>query len=112
MVIPVSWSPTTNYESRITNLMFEKIFNQFVIAFREGTEASLVIMAVMVALKKEGNAHLRKAAIWGIVTAIAACVIGGYLLGTIALINNHGLELVLYISATIAVTGMVFWMMK
>lgn len=91
---------------------FEKIFNQFVIAFREGTEASLVIMAVMVALKKEGDNRLRKAAIWGIVTAIVACVIGGYLLGTIALVNNHGLELILYISATIAVTGMVFWMMK
>jgi len=39
--------------------MFEKIFNQFVISFREGTEASLVIMAVMIALKKEGDNRLR-----------------------------------------------------
>src|SRR5947209_5467174 len=92
--------------------MFEKIFNQFVISFREGTEASLVIMAVMMAIKKRGDDRFRKAAIWGIVTAIVACIIGGYALGTIALVNNHGLELVLYISATIAVTGMVFWMMK
>jgi FTR1 family protein len=92
--------------------VFEKIFNQFVISFREGTEASLVIMAVMVAIKKRGDDRFRRAAISGIVVAIIACIIGGYALGTIALVNNHGLELVLYVSATIAVTGMVFWMMK
>ena len=92
--------------------MFEKIFNQFVISFREGTEASLVIMAVMVAIRKQGDKRFHKAAIWGIITAIIACVVGGYLLGTIALVNNHGLELVLYISATVAVTGMIFWMMR
>jgi high-affinity iron transporter len=66
----------------------------------------------MIAVKKTGNDRFRKAAIWGIAMAIVACVIGGYMLGTIALINNHGLELVLYISATIAVSGMVFWMMR
>ncbi len=92
--------------------MFEKIFNQFVISFREGLEAALVIMTVMIAIKKRGDERFRKAAIWGIVVAIIACVVGGYFLGTIALINNHGLELILYISAMIAVTGMVFWMMK
>ena len=92
--------------------MFEKIFNQFVISFREGIEASLVIMTVMIAIKKRGDKRFRKAAIWGIASAIVACVVGGYFLGTIALINNHGLELILYISAMIAVTGMVFWMMK
>jgi high-affinity iron transporter len=92
--------------------MFEKIFNQFVISFREGIEASLVIMAVMIAIKKQGDDRYRKAAIWGIVVAIVACIAGGYLLGTIALVNNHGLELVLYVSATIAVSAMVFWMMR
>jgi high-affinity iron transporter len=92
--------------------MFEKIFNQFVISFREGLEAALVIMTVMIAIKKRDDERFRKAAIWGIVVAIVACIAGGYLLGTIALVNNHGLELVLYISAMIAVTGMVFWMMK
>jgi FTR1 family protein len=92
--------------------MFEKIFNQFVICFREGTEASLVIMAVMVAINKRGDMAMKKAAIWGIVSAIVACIVGGYLLGTIALVNNHGLELILYISATIAVSAMVFWMMR
>ena len=35
--------------------MLEKLFNQFVITFREGTEASLVIMAVMMAIKKRGG---------------------------------------------------------
>jgi high-affinity iron transporter len=92
--------------------MFEKIFNQFVISFREGLEAALVIMTVMIAIKKRGDERFRKAALWGIGVAIVACGVGGYFLGTIALINNHGLELILYISAMIAVTGMVFWMMK
>ncbi|MEP7234959.1 MAG: FTR1 family protein [Ignavibacteriota bacterium] len=92
--------------------MFEKIFNQFVISFREGLEAALVIMTVMIAIKKRGDDRFRKAAIWGIVTAVIACVVGGYFLGTIALINNHGLELILYLSAMVAVLGMVFWMMK
>src|SRR4051812_44112620 len=92
--------------------MFEKIFNQFVISFREGIEASLVIMTVMVAIKKRGDERFRKAAIWGIIVAVLACVIGGYFLGTIALVNNHGLELILYVAAMIAVSGMVIWMMK
>lgn len=92
--------------------MFEKIFNQFVISFREGIEASLVIMTVMIAIKKRSDIRFRKAAIWGIITAIVTCIAGGYALGTIALINNHGLELILYVSAMIAVLGMVFWMMK
>ncbi|MDP4219797.1 MAG: FTR1 family protein [Bacteroidota bacterium] len=94
--------------------MFEKIFNQFVICFREGTEASLVIMAVMVAIKKRGDDRFRKAALWGIGTAIVFCIAGGWYLGSIALVTTEGhlLELVLYISAMLAVTGMVFWMMK
>ncbi|MEI8134769.1 MAG: FTR1 family protein [bacterium] len=94
--------------------MFEKLFNQFVICFREGTEASLVIMAVMVAIKKRGDDRFRIAALWGIATAIVACVIGGYVLGTIALVTNEGhkIELILYLSAMVAVTAMVFWMMR
>jgi len=92
--------------------MFEKIFNQFVISFREGIEASLVIMTVMVAIKKRGDRRFYKAAVWGIAVAIVACAAGGYILGTIALVNNHGLELILYVSAMFAVSGMVIWMMK
>jgi len=94
--------------------MFEKIFNQFVICFREGTEASLVIMAVMVAIKKRGDERFRKAALWGIGVAIAVCIYGGYKLGTIALVTDEGheIELILYLSAMIAVTFMVFWMMR
>ena len=92
--------------------MFEKVFNQFVISFREGIEASLVIMTVMLAIKKRGDVRFKKAAIWGIVVAVIACIVGGYALGTIALVNNHGLELILYLSAMVAVLGMVFWMMK
>ncbi|MBS1903339.1 MAG: FTR1 family protein [Bacteroidetes bacterium] len=92
--------------------MYGKLFNQFIISFRESIEASLVVMAVMVALKKRGDERIRKAALWGIITAVATCAVGGYMLGTIALVNNHGVELALYISAAVAVTTMVIWMMR
>jgi high-affinity iron transporter len=92
--------------------MFEQLFNQFVIAFREGIEASLIIMTVLMALKKRGETKLRSAAIAGIWTAIAACTAGGIVLGSIALVNNHGVELTLYAAAAVTVATMVFWMMR
>lgn len=92
--------------------MYGKLFNQFIISFRESIEASLVVMAVMVALKKRGDHRIKKAAMWGIAVAILTCAIGGYALGTIALVNNHGVELTLYVAAAVAVTTMVIWMMK
>jgi high-affinity iron transporter len=92
--------------------MFEQLFNQFVIAFRETIEASLVIMTVLIALRKRGETKLRHAATAGIWTAIAACTVGGIALGSIALVNNHGVELALYTAAAVTVTTMVVWMMR
>jgi high-affinity iron transporter len=92
--------------------MITQLFNQFVIAFREGIEASLLIMVVLMALKKKGATKLIRSAKAGIWTAIVACAIGGYLLGTIALVNNHGLEVILYAAAAVTVVTMVFWMMR
>jgi high-affinity iron transporter len=92
--------------------MFEQLFNQFVIAFREGIEASLVIATVMMALKQRGAQRLAFAAKTGIWTALIVCAVGGYMLGTIALVNNHGLELILYGAACITVLTMVFWMAR
>jgi high-affinity iron transporter len=92
--------------------MIGQLFNQFVVAFREGIEASLIIMIVLMALKKRGERRLIRSAYVGIAVAILACAIGGYILGTIALVNNHGLEVILYAAAAITVTTMVFWMMK
>ena len=92
--------------------MYENLFNQFIISFRESIEASLVVMAVMVALKRNGDERIKRAAMWGIGVAVVTCAIGGYMLGTIALVNNHGVELTLYIAAAVAVTTMVIWMMR
>ncbi len=92
--------------------MLGQLFNQFVVAFREGIEASLIIMIVLMALKKRGEQRLIRAAYVGIAVAILACAYGGYRLGTDALINNHGLEVILYAAAAITVATMVFWMMK
>ena len=92
--------------------MFEKLFNQFVISFRESIEASLVVMAVMITIKRRGDVRMKRAALWAIGSAIVTCIIGGYFLGTIALVNNHGVELALYLAAMLAVLTMVIWMMK
>ena len=92
--------------------MIEQLFNQFVVAFREGIEASLIIMTVLVTLRKQGETRLRKAAHAGIWAAIAACVTGGVILGSVALVNNHGVELTLYAAAAVTVATMVFWMMR
>ncbi|MDP4199179.1 MAG: FTR1 family protein [Bacteroidota bacterium] len=92
--------------------MLDQLFNQFVIAFREGIEASLIIMTVLVALRKRGEMELRRVAKAGIWSAIAACTIGGIALGSVALVNNHGVELALYSAAAVTVATMVFWMMR
>src|SRR6185312_2386800 len=92
--------------------MFEQLLKQFIIAFREGIEASLIIMTVLVALRQRGEVRLQRAAHAGIWTSIVVCAVGGYILGSIALVNNHGLELGLYAAAAVTVATMVFWMMK
>ena len=92
--------------------MLDQLFNQFVIAFREGIEASLIIMTVLITLRKRGETALRSAAIWGIWSAVLACALGGVILGSVALVNNHGIELALYLAAAITVVTMVFWMMR
>ena len=94
--------------------MFQNILNQFVICFREGIEASLLVMTVFIAIKKRGDLRLKKAAMWGIAAAVLACVGGAYILGSVALVTQEGhlIELILYISAMITVSVMVFWMMK
>src|SRR5690242_617538 len=69
-------------------------------------------MTVLVTLRTQGETRLRKAAHAGIWSAIAACTVGGILLGSVALVNNHGVELALYAAAAVTVSTMVFWMMR
>src|SRR6266550_996883 len=69
-------------------------------------------MTVLVTLRSQGETRLRKAAHAGIWSAIVACAGGGILLGSVALVNNDGIELALYAAAAITVSTMVFWMMR
>lgn len=92
--------------------MFGSLLNAFLISFREGIEAALIVMTVLVVLKKRGDLHMRNVAFWAIGTAIAACSYLAYRLGSIALVNNPELEVALYGIAAITVVTMVIWMMR
>jgi high-affinity iron transporter len=92
--------------------MFDQLLNQFIVAFREGIEASLIITTIVIALKKRGAKRLTRAAYAGVATSVVACVIAGLVLGSIALVSNPEVEMALYGTAAITVLTMVFWMFR
>ncbi|HEY6171818.1 MAG TPA: FTR1 family protein [Candidatus Kapabacteria bacterium] len=92
--------------------MFESLLNAFLISFREGIEAVLVVMTILVVLRKRGEEKMRKVTIAAVITAIVACSATAYALGSIALVNNPELEVALYGMAALAVFTMVIWMMR
>lgn len=92
--------------------MFESLLNAFLISFREGIEAVLVVMTILVVLRKRGEIKMRKVTIAAVITAIIACSVTAYALGSIALVNNPELEVALYGMAAVAVFTMVIWMMR
>jgi FTR1 family protein len=92
--------------------MFESLLNAFLISFREGIEAVLVVMTILVVLRKRGEMKMRKVTIAAVITAVVACAATAYALGTIALVNNPELEVTLYGAAAVAVLTMVIWMMR
>jgi FTR1 family protein len=92
--------------------MFSALLNAFLISFREGIEAVLIIMTVLVVLRKRGDVKLRRVTFSAVFTAILACAIAAYMLGTIALVNNPELEVTLYGVAALAVLTMVIWMLR
>lgn len=92
--------------------MFESLLNAFLISFREGIEAVLVVMTILVVLRRRGEDKMRKVTIMAVITAIVACSVTAYALGSIALVNNPELEVALYGMAALAVLTMVIWMMR
>jgi high-affinity iron transporter len=73
----------------------------FVITLREGLEAFLIVAISLAYLRKSGRTELTKAVHWGIVVAVAASAIGGYLLFHAA--NQEWLEGPLALVAAISV---------
>src|ERR687893_2235947 len=51
----------------------------FVITFREGLEAFLIVAISLAFLRKSGSRHLIPAVQWGIVVSVALSVLAGYL---------------------------------
>jgi high-affinity iron transporter len=73
----------------------------FVITLREGLEAFLIVAISLAYLRKSGRGELAKAVNWGIVVAVGASSIGGYLLFHAA--NQEWLEGPLALIAAVSV---------
>lgn len=92
--------------------MFDSLANAFLISFREGIEAALLVMTVLVVAGKRRDAKLRTVTLSAVLIAVLVCSAIALFLGTIALVNNVELEVALYGAAAVAVLTMVVWMMR
>jgi len=92
------------------------VLSTFIIALREGLEASLIVGILVAYLSKTGRTHLRRALWTGVALAIAvSLVLGAVLSFTSRELPAHGEEIfagVLAIVAVALVTWMVFWMKR
>jgi FTR1 family protein len=82
-----------------------------IVTLREGIEVALVVGIIAAFLRREaGGRHL--GAVWaGILVALAASVLGGFLLRRLA-ISEEVLEGVLYLAAAVVVGSMLVWMWR
>jgi len=92
------------------------VLSTFIIALREGLEASLIVGILVAYLSKTGRLHLRRALWSGVVLAIAVSLaLGAILSFTSRELPAHGEEIfagVLAVLAVALVTWMVFWMKR
>lgn len=93
-------------------MSFDLFFSQFVIAFREGIEASLLVATILIALRQRNATELQRPVWSGVWVAVILCAIGGYFLFQYAIGASAQVELALYSAAAITVTSMIFWMHK
>jgi FTR1 family protein len=82
-----------------------------IVTLREGIEVALVVGIIAAFLRREaGGRHL--GAVWaGILAALAASVLGGFLLRRLA-VSEEVLEGVLYLAAAVVVGSMLVWMWR
>jgi high-affinity iron transporter len=90
--------------------MFQGFGQAFVITLREGLEAFLIVAISLAYLRKRGRDELTKAVHWGIVVAVAASALGGYLLYHAA--NQEWLEGPLALVAAVSVTTLTVHMWR
>jgi high-affinity iron transporter len=82
----------------------------FVITLREGIEAFLIVAISLAYLRKSGRAELIRAVHWGIVAAVAASAVGGYLLYRAS--NQEWLEGPLALIAAVSVAALTIHMWR
>lgn len=82
----------------------------FVITLREGIEAFLIVAISLAYLRKSGRSQLTAAVHWGIVAAIGASALGGYLLYTAQ--NQEWLDGPLALIAAVSVTTLTVHMWR
>jgi high-affinity iron transporter len=85
------------------------LLSAFLIALREGVEASLVVGIVLVYLARTGRAHLSRY-VWGGVTAAVALSLAVAILLERFNISEDGFEGLMYLVAAFFVVTMIFWM--
>src|SRR5262245_96749 len=89
----------------------QNFLSSLVITLREGVEAALAIGIILLYLRKTGRSGLLAAVWWGLACAVAASIVGAYVLQRIA-VNQEILEGILMFVAAIFVTTMIIWMWK
>lgn len=87
------------------------MFQSFVITLREGVEAALIIGIVLGHLKKSGRQSWSGIAYWGLGAAVAASIVGAYLLNRLGL-NEDVLEGWLMLAGAVFVATMAIWMWR
>jgi FTR1 family protein len=85
------------------------LLSAFLIALREGVEASLVVGIILVYLSKTGRAHLSKFVWAGVAAAVALSLAIAILLDRFQ-ISEDGFEGLLLLIASVFVVSMIVWM--
>jgi high-affinity iron transporter len=85
------------------------MFEALIVTLREGVEVALVVGIIAAFLRREAGGRYLGSVWAGILAAIAASVLGGFLLRRIA-VSEEVLEGVLYLAAAAVVGSMLVWM--
>jgi high-affinity iron transporter len=86
------------------------MLNAFVITFREGLEAFLIIAISLAFLRKSGSRHLVPAVQWGIAVSVVLSIFAGYLFATAA--NQALWEGILALVAAVSVASLTVHMWR
>jgi high-affinity iron transporter len=85
------------------------MFEALIVSLREGVEAALVVAIIAAFLRREAGGRYLGAVWAGIAAAIAASVLGGFLLRRLT-VDENVLEGLLYLAAAAVVGSMLVWM--